>query len=374
MLYLMTHSTTHITLKVEFSLSHYRIPTLNLSIFFFFFCNKVFWIIRNGWFFLSSLSFQLWSGGIFSKDSDDALNAFKEAAQYFNRHVSETVNLQAVAITVDTTDSYIVQKAGIFTGSATFPHRRTPEKHPFVRCPSVGKSRWAHSFTKPLEKQHWMNLLIKFDFTVCDMISSNNDGDGNNVVAIFGPNSPETTGSSSSLFIPINGLIYYQLVWILDLVASICKKLQLPHFTALWQPIDVNTLQNDSFTRNLFPHPKLYSSGLYKIIQSFHWKKFAVIYDSDDALVRFQEVFQISADRNARSTQMLLVRFHRLPDTLDGYVILLKSLKKSGISSMIVDCSMKNTERLLNLTHRVLMNDEYHVCIWLLNNDALLNL
>lgn len=147
------------------------------------------------------------------------------------------------------------------------------------------------------------------------------------------------------------------------MVSSICNKLQLPHFTALWQPIDVNNLQNDSFTRNLFPHPKLYSSGLYKIVQSLHWKKFAVIYDSDDALVRFQEVFQISADKNTRSTQMLVMRYHRLPETLDGYVILLKKIKKSGISSMILDCSMKNIERLLNLTHRVLMNDEYHVRI-----------
>lgn len=57
--------------------------------------------------------FNQFSGGIFPKDSDDSIIAFKEAADFFNKHVSETVNIQATTVTVDTTDSYMVQKAGI---------------------------------------------------------------------------------------------------------------------------------------------------------------------------------------------------------------------------------------------------------------------
>ena len=138
----------------------------------------------------------------------------------------------------------------------------------------------------------------------------------------------------------------------------------MPHFTALWRPIDVDFDDTDSFTRNIFPHPKLYANALYQIVRSFHWKNVAVIYDSDDALVRLQQTFPISYDTDyAGKTQMHSVRFHRLPDNINDYLVMLKSLKKSIISNVIVDCSLKNTETLLNLTYRVGMNDEYHVCI-----------
>lgn len=46
-------------------------------------------------------------------NSDDSIAAFKEAANYFSKQVSNMLNLQAIAVTVDTTDSYVVQKAGI---------------------------------------------------------------------------------------------------------------------------------------------------------------------------------------------------------------------------------------------------------------------
>lgn len=52
------------------------------------------------------------TGGIFSENSDDAKNAFIDAAQYFSRHVSDAINLTASTITVNTTDTYKVQKAG----------------------------------------------------------------------------------------------------------------------------------------------------------------------------------------------------------------------------------------------------------------------
>lgn len=153
-------------------------------------------------------------------------------------------------------------------------------------------------------------------------------------------------------------------VCISGLVASICKKLQLPHFVAIWRPNDVDFNANDSFTRNIFPQPQQYSRALYKIIKSFQWKKFAMIYDSDDALVRFQEIFPISYDTDFTGrSQIQSMRFHRLPDTVDGYLVMLKNLTKSGISSVILDLSLKNTEALLSQTHRVSMNNEYYVCI-----------
>lgn len=85
-----------------------------------------------------------------------------------------------------------------------------------------------------------------------------------------------------------------------------------------------------------------------------------MIYDSDDALVRFREIYPISyeTDFAGRSKS---VRFHRIPDTIEGYDVMLKNLTKSNVSSIIVDCSLKNTQTLLNLTHRFSMSNEYYV-------------
>lgn len=97
-------------------------------------------------------------------------------------------------------------------------------------------------------------------------------------------------------------------------------------------------------------------------MKSFHWRKLAVIYDSDDALVRFREIYPLSYETDFAG-RPVTVRFHRIPENTDGYFVMLKNLTKSNVSSIIVDCSLKNTQTLLNLTHRFSMNNEYYVCI-----------
>lgn len=88
-----------------------------------------------------------------------------------------------------------------------------------------------------------------------------------------------------------------------------------------------------------------------------------MIYDSDDALVRFQEIFPITLNSDPRETEKVTVRYYRLPDSTDESVVMLKSLNKNRFQTIIVDCSLQNTEKLLKNTYRLGMNNEYHVCI-----------
>lgn len=50
-------------------------------------------------------------GGIFPENSEDLINAFQNAVRILNTS-NELLKLQAVTATVDTNDSFEVQKAG----------------------------------------------------------------------------------------------------------------------------------------------------------------------------------------------------------------------------------------------------------------------
>lgn len=57
------------------------------------------------------LVFHFRKGGIFSKDSEDVVNAFLNAVQIVNRD-NELLKLNANVITVDINDNFAVQLAG----------------------------------------------------------------------------------------------------------------------------------------------------------------------------------------------------------------------------------------------------------------------
>lgn len=144
-------------------------------------------------------------------------------------------------------------------------------------------------------------------------------------------------------------------------MSSIAKKLQIPHFTAFWQPIDIDNFNGTgSFTRNLFPHSRKYAEALYEIMISLQWKKFAFIYDTDDALIRLQQIFQISTSEEYDMVKQKL-RFYRLPRSNEDYKVMLKDISKSSTYQVMIDCSIENTYTLLKESIQVGMMNEYVV-------------
>lgn len=145
-------------------------------------------------------------------------------------------------------------------------------------------------------------------------------------------------------------------------VSSICKQLKIPHFTANWQPIDADYFNGtDSFTRNLFPNSKLYSTALYEIVKSFHWRTFAIIYDNSESLLKLQNAFIMTLDPNTLGKPK--VSFFKLPEDSNDYKPLLKSISKLGINQVLIDCSLKNTFSLLEQSTKANMMNEYVVSI-----------
>lgn len=152
-------------------------------------------------------------------------------------------------------------------------------------------------------------------------------------------------------------------------MASICKRLQIPHFIANWQPIDADYYNTtDSFTRNLFPNPNIYTNALYEIIKSYQWRTFAVIYDSNESLLKLQNSFSMTMDLNTMGKPK--ITFYKVPDDSEDYKILLKSISKVGINQVLIDCSLANTLSLLQQSSKVNMMNEYVVC-WIFLNFPL---
>lgn len=181
----------------------------------------------------------------------------------------------------------------------------------------------------------------------------------NSVAAIFGPNSPKTSGRFVCIFGPINANSRSSLS-ILGLVSAMCKKLQIPHFTAVWQPIDQNYFNaTDSYTRNLFPNPKKYSAALLEIMKTFRWKNFVVIYDADENLAKLADTFSMYSTIENRGRQKM--RFYKLPTGTNDYKPLLKDVKRSAISQIFLDCSLENTYEVLLQSDAIGLLNDYMV-------------
>uniref|UniRef100_A0A1I8NF09 Cilia- and flagella-associated protein 299 n=1 Tax=Musca domestica TaxID=7370 RepID=A0A1I8NF09_MUSDO len=117
----------------------------------------------------------------------------------------------------------------------------------------------------------------------CNLISQN-------VIAIFGP----IQGSGS------------------DIVASICHTLEIPHFTFDWSPseaLDEKPLR--SMSLNLHPYNLQFSQGLSETVQSFGWRSFTVVYESEKELQQIQDILQIGEPSSNPTT------VKQLPDDSD---------------------------------------------------------
>lgn len=79
----------------------------------------------------------------------------------------------------------------------------------------------------------------------------------------------------------------------LDIVASICHTLDIPHLTFDWSPseaLDEKPLKSMSI--NLYPYNVLFSRGLAETVQSFGWRSFTIVYETEKGMI-YQLAFEL---------------------------------------------------------------------------------
>ncbi|XP_063242515.1 glutamate receptor ionotropic, kainate 2 [Bacillus rossius redtenbacheri] len=147
------------------------------------------------------------------------------------------------------------------------------------------------------------------------------------VAAIFGPQSAQTASH----------------------VQSICDTMEIPHLETRWD----YRLRRESCLVNLYPHPTTLSMAYVDLVKAWGWKSFTIIYENNEGLVRLQELLK------AHGPSELPVAVRQLGEGSD-YRPLLKQIKNSAESHIVLDCSTERIYDVLKQAQQIGMMSDYH--------------
>lgn len=162
---------------------------------------------------------------------------------------------------------------------------------------------------------------------LCNMTSTSEG-----LVAIFGPESPTTT----------------------SMVQSICSNLEIPHIQTNWRPSS-SSLQtpNPSTILNMHPDPDSLALGLATLLRHMEWSSYAILYQRKEGLMRLQEVLKVATVDDAP----VVVR--QLGEDLD-HRSLLKEIRNSSYTNIILDCDNDRIIDILKQAHEVNLLDFFY--------------
>ncbi|XP_065349415.1 glutamate receptor ionotropic, kainate 2 isoform X3 [Cloeon dipterum] len=147
------------------------------------------------------------------------------------------------------------------------------------------------------------------------------------VAAIFGPQSPQTASH----------------------VQSICDTMEIPHLETRWD----FRLRRESCLVNLYPHPRAISKAYVDLVKAWGWKSFTIIYETNEGLVRLQELLK------AHGPSEFPIAVRQLGEGPD-YRPLLKQIKNSAESHVVLDCSTEKIYDVLKQAQQIGMMSDYH--------------
>lgn len=147
------------------------------------------------------------------------------------------------------------------------------------------------------------------------------------VAAIFGPQSPQTASH----------------------VQSICDTMEIPHLETRWD----YRLRRESCLVNLHPHPSMLSRAYVDIVRAWGWKSFTIIYETNEGLVRLQELLK------AHGPSEYPIAVRQLSSNGD-YRSLLKQIKNSAEAHIVLDCSTERVYEVLKQAQQIGMMSDYH--------------
>ncbi|XP_076267894.1 kainate-type ionotropic glutamate receptor subunit 1D [Rhynchophorus ferrugineus] len=147
------------------------------------------------------------------------------------------------------------------------------------------------------------------------------------VAAIFGPQSPHTASH----------------------VQSICDTMEIPHLETRWD----YRLRRESCLVNLYPHPTTLSKAYVDLVKAWGWKSFTIIYENNEGLVRLQELLK------AHGPYEFPITVRQLGEGAD-YRPLLKQIKNSAESHIVLDCSTPKIYAVLKQAQQIGMMSDYH--------------
>lgn len=134
-------------------------------------------------------------------------------------------------------------------------------------------------------------------------------------------------------------------------VQSICNAFGIPHVQAQWDERD----SRDYFSISVYPDHDVLSSAYADLLSAFGWKRFTVIYEDDDGLIRLQEALKATRGPDYKVTIRKLETFSQ-----NSYITMFKDLKDKNEYHIVVDCDVMKVKKLLHEALKVNMLSEYY--------------
>ena len=94
------------------------------------------------------------------------------------------------------------------------------------------------------------------------------------------------------------------------------------------------------------------------LVRTLGWKSFVILFQTEDSLVKLQELIKVP--QNFEDVKMTL---RQLDLTTDDYRPLLKEIKKSGETRIVLDCDFDKVQDILRQADEIGLINDYHAYI-----------
>eukprot|EP00090_Calanus_glacialis_P018188 TRINITY_DN28216_c0_g1_i1.p1 TRINITY_DN28216_c0_g1~~TRINITY_DN28216_c0_g1_i1.p1 ORF type:complete len:919 (-),score=157.38 TRINITY_DN28216_c0_g1_i1:468-3224(-) len=149
------------------------------------------------------------------------------------------------------------------------------------------------------------------------------------IAAVFGPTSPFSANH----------------------VQSVSEALHVPFMETRW---DYDFKRSD-YSISVHPHPSVLGKAYAEFVKKVGWKSFVILYENEEGLVRLQELIKMP-----KTFSGMQVTLRQLTgDTID-YRPLLKEIKKSEETKIVLDCDYEKIALILHQANEIELLTDYH--------------
>ena len=106
---------------------------------------------------------------------------------------------------------------------------------------------------------------------------------------------------------------------------------------------------------SVHPHPAALSRAFADFIKKVGWRSFVILYENEEGLVRLQEVIKMP-----QTFAGMQVTLRQLDMETNDYRPLLKEIKKSEETRIVLDCDYDKIETILAQANEIELMTDYH--------------
>ena len=134
-------------------------------------------------------------------------------------------------------------------------------------------------------------------------------------------------------------------------VQCMASQMHVPHIETRFD----YSAHTQPFSINVHPHPSVLGKAYADLIKTLGWKSLVILFQNEDSLIKLQEVLKLS-----QSFDDIKITLRQLDLETDDYRPLLKEVKKSGETRIIMDCDYMKVGGILKQAEEIGMINDYH--------------